>query len=81
MGPLFWAQNFVFWPKNPIFAIRPEFCRAVAVLDCEVVFAFDVIEFQRHNQPCFHFYDVGLVQIIGISIGVIWRADNTFGKD
>merc|ERR1711940_96429 len=22
---LFWAQNFSFWPKNPIFAIRPQF--------------------------------------------------------
>ena len=21
----FWAQNFGFWPKNPIFAIRPQF--------------------------------------------------------
>merc|ERR1712012_692797 len=22
---LFWTQNFSFWPKNPIFAIRPQF--------------------------------------------------------
>ena len=22
---LFWAQNFGFWSKNPIFAIRPQF--------------------------------------------------------
>ena len=25
MTPFFWAQNFGFWPKNPIFAIRPQF--------------------------------------------------------
>ena len=23
--PFFWAQNFGFWPKNPIFAIQPQF--------------------------------------------------------
>merc|ERR1711894_485994 len=24
-GTLFWAQNFGFWSKNPIFAIQPQF--------------------------------------------------------
>ena len=32
MYAFFWAQNFGFWFKNPIFAIRPQFWSMIIIL-------------------------------------------------